>query len=188
MKDMSPISLDYPQEWNAWLALPRPRRIHWRRGHRFWTSLIIAVPTLTALSLVGILIAEWRVHPPRGSFKSDVLAAAPFIVLGLFFSFSACTTLTQYRGLVREGELVIGRVVGVRAGCRRSRTVTYEFLDRSGRLITTSCQDQSRSFVEGMPLPVFYDFANPEKKQVAWCATPFEPFVALSSGKVEGAS
>jgi hypothetical protein len=104
---------------------------------------------------------------------SDIWSAMPFIAAPLLFMLMLYMFNKRDRKLVSEGEVTIGKVVAVNTK-RRYRTVTYEFLDRSGRLITASCPDNTRSFMKGMAIPVFYNSENPENDQIALCGTPYE--------------
>jgi hypothetical protein len=166
---------EYPAEWDAWLKLPRPRLVRMKKGRRFWIALIcvamIAMPSI----LLGALFLEWQAHPTKRLMTDDIWRALPFIGGGLFFLLLIYTFLNRTRRLVTNGEVTIGRVTAVRTkGRRRKRIVTYEFLDRSGRLITTSCADSSGTLSEGMVVPVFFNFENPERDQVALCGSPYE--------------
>jgi hypothetical protein len=169
----------YPAEWDAWLVLPRPRLVRMKKGLWFWIALIctamIAIPTV----LLGALFLEWQAHPAKQMMTDDVWRAMPFIGSGLLILLSIYIFLNKTRRLVTSGELTIGRVTGVRTkGRRQKRIVTYEFLDRSGRSITASCGDSSRTFSEGMAIPVFFNFENPKRDQVALCGSPYEIVVS----------
>lgn len=97
----------------------------------------------------------------------------PFIVLPLIFLLVAFRILIGYKRLVTQGEVSIGEVTNV---ClrRRGPEVTYEFVDRSGRLITASSPDNTHSFSPGMAIPIFYDTESPETDQVALCGSLYE--------------
>jgi len=137
-------------------------------------AVIVASMIVTSTVLFGILLAEWKAHPARQTMQSDIWSTVPFVAGALFFLLMFYIFLKRDRRLVRQGEITIGKVVGVRTGRRRGRTVTYEFLDRSGRLITASCPDNTRSLAEGMAIPVFFNSENPESDQIALCGTPYE--------------
>jgi|SRR5580692_6140317 hypothetical protein len=51
-------------------------------------------------------------------------------------------------------------------------------MDHLGRPVTASCPDNTRSFSEGMEVPVFFNSKNPESDQIALCATPYEVAIA----------
>jgi hypothetical protein len=164
-------------QWIAWKAAPRPRVVHLK--HPFWCALLlvtcVAVPSL----LIGFLIMEWRANPPKQVMNSDVWTAMPFILLSLIFLLLAFWILIGHRRLVRDGEISIGKVTGVRS-VRRSPYITYEFLDCGGRLITASSPDNTRSFSTGMVVPIFYNPERPQEDQVALCGSFYE--VADCSG------
>jgi hypothetical protein len=69
--------------------------------------------------------------------------------------------------------MCIGKVTDVRLR-RRSPAITYEFADRSGRLITASSPDNTRAFAPGMAVPIFYNTESPETEQIALCASFYE--------------
>src|SRR3979490_2713694 len=86
----------------------------------------------------------------------------------LIFLLIAFWILIGHKRLVTQGELSIGKVTNVRLR-RRGPEVTYEFVDHSGRLITASSPDDTRSFSPGMAIPIFYNTESPETDQVALC-------------------
>ncbi len=164
-----------PPEWSIWLELPRPRFIRMQRKQRFWVAVVVASMVVIPTVLFGILLTEWKAHPPKQTMQSDIWSTVPFVAGALFFLLMLYIVLRRDRRLVTQGEIAIGRIVSVRTGGRRrGRIVTYEFLDRSGRLITASCADNIRSFSEGMAIPVFFNSENPESDQIALCGTPYE--------------
>src|SRR5260370_20228347 len=172
MSSLGRYSAD-PSEWNIWLELPRPRLVRIQRRQRFWVALIFASMSVIATALFAILFTEWQAHPLKKTMHSDIWSAIPFIAGALLFMLMLYMFNRRDRRLVSEGEVTIGKVVAV--GTRRKyRTVTYEFLNRSGRLITASCPDNTRSFTEGMAIPVFFNSENPESDQIALCRTPYE--------------
>jgi hypothetical protein len=164
----------HPAEWDIWLGLPRPRLVRMQKGQRFWVALIFGAMIAVSTILLGALLTEWESHPTKRTMTTDIWTAVPFIAMGIFLPLLMHISLKSDRRLLRSGEVTIGRVTGVRIGRKRSRIVTYEFLDCSGRLITTSCPDNTRSFSEGMAIPVFFNSENPESDQIALCGTPYE--------------
>lgn len=177
----------HPAEWDIWLQLPRPRRVRMQKKQRFWITLISMAAIMIVALLVGALFAEWQTHPAKGMMGTDILSAAPFIAGGLLLPLILHFFLKHDRRLLGQGELTIGEVVGVHARRgyiglgRGGRTVTYEFLDCSGHLVTASCSDNTRSFSEGMAVPVFFNSESPERNQIALCGTPYEIAVERQS-------
>jgi len=158
-------------QWNAWKSGPRPRTVHLK--HRFWCALLLLTCLTVPSLLLGFLIAEWRTSPARQLMNSDLWSAIPFILLPLIFLLLTLWILIGDRRLVSDGEISIGKITGVRLR-RRRPVVTYEFLDRSGRLITALCPDNTRSFSPGMFIPIFYNAESPQKDQVALCGSFYE--------------
>ena len=149
-------------QWNAWKSGPRPRTVHLK--HRFWCALLLVTCLTVPSLLLGFLIAEWRTSPARQLMNSDFWSAMPFILLPLIFFLLAFWILVGQKRLVSDGEISIGKVTAVRLR-RRGHAITYEFLDRSGRLITASCPDNTRSFSLGMVVPIFYNPQSPSPKR-----------------------
>lgn len=170
----------HPAEWDIWLQLARPRVVRMQKRQRFWITLILTAAIAIATLLLGAVFAEWQTHPTRQMMETDILGAVPFIACGLFLPLIFQFFLKRDRRLLSQGELTIAKIVGVHVGGghlglgQGGRTVTYEFLDHSGRPVTASCPDNTRSFSEGMEVPVFFNSENPESDQIALCATPYE--------------
>jgi hypothetical protein len=129
----------------------------------------VIIPSL----LIGFLVVEWRASPSKQEMNSDLWSTMPFIVLPLIFLLIAFWISIRHKRLVTQGELSIGTVTNVRLR-RRGPEVTYEFVDRSGRLITASSPDNTRSFSPGMAIPIFYNTESPETDQVALCGSVYE--------------
>jgi hypothetical protein len=160
-------------QWNAWKASPRPRNVRLKQGYRFWCTLLVATCVIIPSLLLWFLIIEWRASPAKHAMNSDRLNAIPFIVLPLIFLLLAFLTLLGHRRLATHGEISIGKVTNVRLR-RWGPAVTYEFLDRSGRLITASSADNTRSFLLGMVIPIFYNPERPETDQIALSGSIYE--------------
>jgi hypothetical protein len=107
--------------------------------------------------------------------NSDLLSAIPFMVLPLIFLLLAFRILLGHRRLETHGEVSIGKVTEVRLR-RRGLAISYEFLDRSGRLITASSPDNTRAFLPGMVIPIFYNPERPETDQVALSGSVYEVY------------
>jgi len=144
-----------------------------KQGYRFWCALLAATCVIIPSLLIGFLFIERRASPSKQAMNSDLWGAMPFIVLPLIFLLIAIWILIGHRRLVTHGEISIGKVTDVRLR-RRGPAVTYEFVDRSGRLITASSPDNTRSFSPGMAIPIFYNTEGPETDQVALCGSVYE--------------
>jgi len=161
------------EKWNGWITAPPPRIARLKEGYRFWIVLLGATLVIVPILVVGFLISESRADPPKQVMDSDLWSAMPFVVLPLMFLFVMVWIFHRDRRLVTHGEVSIGKVVDVRFR-RRGPVITYEFLDRSGRLITTSSPDNTRSLSPGMVIPVFFDRNSPETNRVALCESVYE--------------
>jgi len=157
-----------------WQEIPRPRVVRIKRGRKFYLAVIAAALIGVPATSLGSLILEWRTHPTKNAMTSDLWNAVPFIVGPLLLLLFVSVMLRRDRQLMSDGEIAIGKIVSVRRGGRRGWTVTYEFLDSSGQLITASCYDYSRSVIEGAQIPVFFSREDPKKKQIAPCGSPYE--------------
>lgn len=167
------VQVDQLARWNAWKDGPRPRPVRLKRSYRFWCGLLAAVCVIVPSLLLGSLMFEWRASPAKHVMNSDLLAALPFMVLPPIFLLIVFWISAGHRRLVAQGEISIGRVTDVRLR-RRGPEIAYEFLDGSGRLITGSSPDDTRSFLKGMDVPIFYDPKSPETGLVALCGSAFE--------------
>jgi hypothetical protein len=127
----------------------------------------MAIPSL----VTAFIIVEWR----SSSERPDLWSALPFILLPSALLVVGFWTLIAHRRLVRTGDISLGTVIGVRAGRKgKVPAIAYEFSDRSGRLISASSLDNSRTISVGMVVPVFYNPDNPQRDQVALCGSFYE--------------
>jgi len=154
------------------MACPRPRPVRLKEGYRFWVALLTATLVIVPVLVVGFLIVEQRAQTPKQVMSGDFwgipfVVLPPILLLLMFWIFSA------HRRLVTHGEIAIGKVTDVRLR-RRGPVITYEFLDRSGRLITTTSPDSTRSFSPGMDIPIFFNPENPQTDQIALCGSVYE--------------
>jgi hypothetical protein len=145
-----------------------------KHGYRFWSTLLIATGVIIPCLSVGVLIFERRANPAKHVMNSDLWSALPFIVLPPMLLLLAFRISIRDRRLVTYGEISMGRVTDVRLRRKRGPAITYEFLDISGRLITASSPDNTRSFSAGMVVPIFYEPESPGTDQVALCASFYE--------------
>ena len=161
---------DQLERWNAWKTYQRPRTV--RLKYRFWCTLLFAACLAVPGLLTAFLVVEWRFSSEK-NMVSGVWETLPFILLPIVFLVVALWILIGHRRLVRGGEIAIAKVTAVRLG-RRSLTVAHEFSDRSGRLISASSPDNTRTISVGLIVPVFYNPDNPQTDQVALCGSFYE--------------
>ena len=155
------------------MTCPRPRSTHLKRGYRFWVPLLTVALVTVPLSVGGFLIVEWRSHPPMRVMNADFWRSVPFVVLPPILLLLMLWIFIGDKRLVTHGEIAMGKVTDVRSG-RRGPVITYEFLDCSGRLITATSPDNTRSFSLGMHIPVFFSPDNPQTDQIASCGSAYE--------------
>lgn len=105
--------------------------------------------------------------------KADFWGSVTFVVLPPIVLLLMLWVFIGDKRLVTNGEIAIGKVTNVRSG-RRGPVITYEFLDGSGRLITTTSQDNTRSLSLGMRVRVFFNPDNPQTDQIAICSSAYE--------------
>ncbi|MGC1107438.1 MAG: hypothetical protein WA876_12950 [Candidatus Acidiferrales bacterium] len=154
----------------ASLPLPRPVRLN-RRGKRVVNLLLLFVFGMEAF-------LAWTLH---GVWYRDPLmpqSRGPEIFLVAFMALIASLPFFMRRGMVRDlklmqnGALAMARVTEQRE-FRNASAVTYEFQDGTGKIVSASANDLTRTFSTGMTIPVFYDSQN-AKRNVAACASFLE--------------
>ncbi|MHB8754157.1 MAG: hypothetical protein ACYC92_04265 [Candidatus Acidiferrales bacterium] len=160
------------EQYNFLLSLPPPRPVRLgRRGEISLTVILLVAFTVEALLIWNLYGTWYRTH----SFADF---HAPEIVLVCLAILIAGIPFFVRRGMVRDQELVengavaIARVTGQRT-LKNNSTITYEFEDAAANTISRSANDLTRSFYEGMTVPVFYDPQN-SARHVAACAAFFE--------------
>lgn len=165
-----------PSKWDLWLRLPPPRIVRVREEAKYATARVLTVVTIfVGFSLLSaLLLVQLRAYSPTRLRSLVLLGTVPCcasaLVLVAFLAFS----LKKSQRLVAHGEVTIGTVIGLRIGKRGIHTVTYEFKDDSGRLVSASCTDTAGLFAPGMSIPVFFNPENPAKEQVALCGSSYE--------------
>ncbi len=60
----------------------------------------------------------------------------------------------------------------------RNRNFTYQFRDHTGRVVTTTSKDCTKSLSKGMTVPVVYERSKPENN-LALCSVNFGDFEVL---------
>ncbi len=160
------------EEYDFLLSLPPPRPVRLsRRGKTIVNLLLIFV-----FGMEGFL--AWTLHGVW--YRDQVMAQSrtPEIFLFCFMVFIASLPFFMRRGMVRDknlmenGAVAMGRVIEQR-NLKNASAITYEFKDASGRKVSGSGNDLTRTFLPEMTVPIFYDAQEP-KRNVAACATFFE--------------
>lgn len=165
-------SAEKSEQYAFLLALPTPRAIKLsRRGRRMVNLLLLFVFGMEAF-------LAWTLHGVW--YRDQVMAQSrtPERFLIAFMVLIATLPFLMRRGMVRDlrlmenGAIAMGRIAEQR-DIRNASTIKYEFEDGTGKTVSASANDLSRSFVAGMTVPVFYDAQN-SKRNLAACASLFE--------------
>lgn len=147
------------KEFPELLALPRPRKLKmtWKGwGYSAFALLVVGLYTVYGLP------AAWNefsnLHSLRGRNWTVLVPLA--VVYG--YSFWFFRNRFRERQILANGELTSGYVTAQKNG-RYAQSIQYCFRLAGGKLITSQCNDASRSLYEGMTVPVFYDAENPTR-------------------------
>jgi len=165
-----------PREWDLWLRLPPPRVVRIKEEAKASTARVLAMITIFVgfTSLTALLLVELHAYSPTRLRFLILSGIVPCCAGASAFLFLLALSFKKSRRLVTYGEVAIGTVVGLRTSQLGVHTVTYEFQDNSGRIVSASCTDIGGSVGQGMSIPVFFNPANPTKDQVALCASSYE--------------
>jgi hypothetical protein len=157
-------------------SLERPRQVQFNKSAR-------RARTVTKIFPIGMWL--WGTHDllfphhpismaAHGPIEARVWA---IVVLGcgtLMWVFSQRLFENKREfTLLKEGQVVLGRVVGSTRGLMRSPGVTYEFRDSQGRLLQGEGSNMQEMLNEDSHVVVFYDPQTPENS-VALDATNYE--------------
>ena len=143
--------------------LRRPRPIRLKTSMRIFVTVYIIVS-----GSVGFAILS----PPKKAARNRASAALPNLIpLAMFVLIWSILTATMFRAIVRDrsllsdGEIAIERLHRSRSQAARiakakspTNSKTQPAVPFSGK-----CTDRTRKLFEEMPVPVFYDPANPSK-------------------------
>lgn len=152
------------------LAPPRPVQLS-RRGKRLLTLLLafaLGMEAFLLWSFYGVWERSAMVPNSRGL---EILLLC-FMVLVAALPFFVRRGIMRDKELMENGVLAMGRVT-TQKNVKNASLITYEFSDASGKTLTGSGNDLSRSFYPQMTVPIFYDAGNP-KRHLAACASFFE--------------
>ena len=144
------------KEFPELVALLRPRKLRmtWK-GRGYFTFALIVVGVYTVYGLPAI----WSQFQSRhGRDWTFLLPLA--VIYG--YSFAFFRNRFRERQILANGELASGYVTAQNNG-RYIQSIQYCFRLAGGKLITSQCNDASRSIYEGMTVPVFYDPENPTR-------------------------
>jgi len=150
-------------------ALSRPRVVRFTPfGRTVYITFVIGWVVLTSI----MLWSGYQGLQHDSSNLSDLVWTLFFpLFTGLLLS-TALISEQRNRKLLREGELVPGRIISQRrTGGKHPRSViVYSFTDRSGLVRQRESTDSSESYFEEMIVPVFYDPQDPTRS-LALCET-----------------
>ena len=161
------------------IPVATPRRVRLSRRGKFHIFLallfggfcIFLAPLLDYLNLVPLL-----------DYLTEVFWVALVLVpLGVYL---AVYWALRHRRLLSTGELTLGHVTHQENRSRpndwvKDHYITYCFHDYSGREVTKTSQDYTRSFYEGMTVPVIYDRSNPRNNGALCSIYTFKDFKFL---------
>ena len=101
--------------------------------------------------------------------SSRLLALGLFVfAIVLWFAFSMAAKLGDRTGLIKNGEVALGRVL-----TREGPKIACEFSDAKGRVVQGKGKNLGHNVQEGMFIPVFYDPQDPTD-HVALCGSWYE--------------
>jgi hypothetical protein len=152
------------------LPPPRPTRLG-RRGKRFLTTLLIFVLGMEAF-LFWSFYGVWQRSSIVPNARNAEILLICFMILIAGVPFFIRRGMVRDKNLVENGAVAIGRVTEQR-NLKNASVITFEFKDASGRALTSSGNDLTRSFYPEMAVPVFFDPQN-SKHNVAACSSFFE--------------
>lgn len=161
------------------IPVATPRRVRLSRGRKLSLAFLILV------------VAVFPSLPVLISPRSPATSLLPVITWVLF----ACAAPLVYlklrdfqreRRLLISGDLALARVTllqtksegGSPVGTAQVRYITYQFRDHTGRVVTTTSKDRTKSLSRGMTVPVVYERSKP-KNNLALCSVNFGDFEVL---------
>jgi hypothetical protein len=147
-------------------STPCPRPV------RFNSTARLAVYVSRGFALAYALGAARVLMFPISSLgvsSSRLLAMGLFVfAVVLWFAFSMAAKLGDRTGLIKNGEVALGRVL-----TREGPRIACEFSDAKGRVVQGEGKILGHNVQEGMFIPVFYDPQNPAD-HVALCGSWYE--------------
>ena len=151
-------------------CLPPPRVVRFTNfGRALLTTLISGW-----VSLIVVFLRSGFQMFKLNSFDVSLLAGnISFVLVGGIVLWVVLSDEAKNRKLLSQGSPTLATVIEQRRRKRRGATfseIIYEFRDASGLVHQGNGQDHSKSYIPGMQVPVFYDFAQP-RRCVAICGT-----------------
>lgn len=160
------------EQYDFLISLPPPRPVQLgRRGKRLLT-LLLAFTVGMEVFLLWSLYRAWQRSAMVPNSRGLEILLICFMALVAALPFFVRTGILRDKELIENGALAMGRIT-TQKNAKNTSLITYEFRDASGRTLTGSGNDLSRSFYPEMSVPVFYDAENP-KRNLASCASFFE--------------
>jgi len=160
------------QQYDFLVSLPPPRPVRLgARGKIMLTVVLLVVFFLDAF-LIWSLYGVWYATRSFADFHGPQIFLACLTVLIACVPFFVRRGMVRHQNLMENGAVAMARVTGQRT-LKSNSIITYEFEDATGKIISESGPDLTRSLYEGMTVPVFYDAQHP-KRQVTACASFFE--------------
>ena len=146
------------------LNIPKPRKLSWSWRMKAAVSLLTAMMFFVIWTVVAYLSS--------GDFRDPLIV---LILVGWACALIAFPVLPELPNgkLLREGELVVGRVIHQEtfSGSRDTWTVIfYAFADGANRGFIGKGRDYSDSLAHGAPVVVYYDPLNPERNVAMECS------------------
>jgi hypothetical protein len=171
-----------PNDWGHWLSLPRPRQLRLRDNSRIANNSLLV---LIGVTWVNQVIGAFWIKEVRSSDLRPYVVFSGLCIVCLSIGLTYLLLLwRKARRLMVDGEMSIGRVTGLRTSGRGRRTITYEFSNNAGELISSSGPDALGSIEVGSPIPIFYNPQEPRRDQIALSRSPYtlldQPYVGTS--------
>ena len=147
-------------------STPRPRPVRFNSTARLAVHLSRGFALAYALGATRVLLFPIA---SLGVSSSRLLAVGLFVfAVVLWFAFSMAAKLGDRTGLIRNGEVALGRVL-----TREGPKIACEFSDAKGRVVQGKGKNLGQNVQEGMFIPVFYDPQDPAD-HVALCGSWYE--------------
>lgn len=168
----SAVAAEKSEQYDFLISLPPPRPVQLgRRGKRLLTLLLAFAVGMEAFLLWSFYGAWQRSATVPNSRGLEILLIC-FMALVAALPFFVRRGILRDKALMESGVLAIGRIT-TQKNVKNASLITFEFRDESGRTLTGSGNDLSRSYYPEINVPVFYDAENP-KRNLATCASFFE--------------
>jgi hypothetical protein len=156
-----------PADFRLLAEMPRPRPV--RVSGKGRANLVIAMVGVAAFDLIFV-IHVWRSYRAAGSFAALPRADWMWLLLAVgiaLIPYATWKNVQRQKELLSTGEVAVARVVQQMRN-RATFMIQYEFQDAQGQKVTGLAADTTRSFYEGMSVPVFFD-AQDSRRRVVQC-------------------